>query len=183
MRLLVVDHEASTENKWIEAIQPHWPGVIERLENNQKALERLRSPYFFPLMVCRADRDTILCARSRGVQRFVITPCETVQVLEEINANILGLANPQGRDDQVQLHVMHNTLNSLCHGPVTHRQLQWLKQRCTGTHMQLACAAIDQVLRYMDEPNHKAAEIKNALLELSQQVQFRVDRVLLTQYA
>lgn len=183
MRLLLVDHEVSVENKWIEAIQPHWPGVIERLENNQQALERLNSPYFFPLMVCRADRDTILSARSRGVQRFVIAPCETLQIIEEINTNILELVSPQGRDAQVQLQVMHNTLNSLCHGPVTHRQLQWLKQRCTGVHLQLACAAIDQVLRYMDEPNHKAAEIKNALLELSEQVQFRVDRVLLTQYA
>lgn len=183
MRLLLVDHDVSMEKQWIEAIQPHWPGVIERLRNNQQALDRLSSPYFFPLMVCRADRDTILHARSRGVQRFVIAPCETVQVIEEINTNILGLANPQDRDAQVQLHVMHNTLNSLCHGPVTHRQLQWLKQRCTGVHLQLACAAIDQVLRYMDEPNHKAAEIKSALLELSQQVQFRVDRVLLTQYA
>jgi S-adenosylmethionine synthetase len=183
MRLLVVDHEVSTENRWIEAIQPHWPGVIEQLENNQQALERLAGPYFFPIMVCRADRDTILSARSRGVQRFVIAPCEAVQVIEEINTNILGLANSQGREAQVQLQVMHNTLNSLCHGPVTHRQLQWLKQRCTGVHLQLACAAIDQVLRYMDEPNHKAAEIKNALLELSQQVQFRVDRVLQAHYA
>jgi|GEM_PF-2248103 len=183
MRLLVVDHEAAIEDKWIDAIQPHWPGAIERIESNQQALERLSGPCFFPVMVCRADRDTILCARSRGVQRFVIWPCEPVQVIEEINANVLGLAKTQGQEAQVQLQVMHHTLNSLCHGPVTHRQLQWLKQRCTGVHLQLVCAAIDQILRYMDQPNHKAAEIKNALLDLSLQVQFRVDGVLSPQYA
>ena len=77
MRMLVVDSDASLENQWIDAIQPHWPGVIEFVQTNQEALGRLKSPYFFAMMVSRADRETILEARARGVQRFVIAPCET----------------------------------------------------------------------------------------------------------
>jgi response regulator RpfG family c-di-GMP phosphodiesterase len=183
MRLLVVLNNGTVKHSWVDSIRPHWPGLIEVCETNAEALARLNSPYFFPLMACQADRETILQARSRGVQRFVILPCDATQLVQEINSNILGLSKAQGRDAQVQLHVMNQTLNSLCHGPVTHSQLQWLKQRCTGEHLQLACAAIDQVLRYMDQPNPRTAEIKNALLELSGQVQYRVDRVLSLQYA
>jgi hypothetical protein len=47
----------------------------------------------------------------------------------------------------------------------------------------MARIAIDQIIRYMDRPNHKTAEIKNALMEISLQVQQRVDRVLGPQYA
>lgn len=184
MRMLVVESGADIQDKWCAAIQPHWPGgIIERVENNQQALERLKSPYFFPLMLCRADRQTILAARERGVQRFVILPCDASQVIEEINSIFLGLSGAKNREAQVQLYVMYQTLNSLCHGPVTHRQLQWLKQRCTGAHMALACAAIDQVLRYMDQPRHKMTDIKDALLDLSRQVQCGVDGALAPQYA
>jgi hypothetical protein len=183
MRLLVVMNNGAVKHSWLDSIRPHWPGSVELCQTNAEALNRLNSPYFFPLMVCQADRDTILKARSRGVQRFVILPCDAVQLLQEIRLHVLDSSRGEGRDAQVQLHVMNQTLNSLCHGPVTHSQLQWLKQRCTGVHLQLACAAIDQVLRYMDRPNSKPAEIKNALLELSGQVQYRVDRVLAMQYA
>lgn len=184
MRMLVVDTEAGIEDKWYAAIQPHWPGgLIDRVENNQQALDQLNGPYFFPLMVCRADRETILAARNRNVKRVMILPCDVSQVVEEINSNFSGTGARHGRDAQVQLHVMYQTLNSLCHGPVTHRQLQWLKQRCSGQHLVLACAAIDQILRYMDRPGHKTAEIKNALLELSGQVQCGIDGMLSPQYA
>lgn len=184
MRMLVVENDAEIQDKWCAAIQPHWPGgIIERVENNQQAIERLDSPYFFPLMLCRADRETILAARERGVQRFVILPCDALQVIDEINAQFAVVSSVKGREAQVQLQVMHHTLNSLCHGPVTHRQLQWLRQRCTGAHMALACAAIDQIVRYMDQPNHKMTEIKNALLDLSRQVQCGVDGVRAPQYA
>lgn len=184
MRMLVVENDAEIQDKWCAAIQPHWPGgIIERVETNQQAIERLDSPYFFPLMLCRADRETILAARERGVQRFVILPCDPVQVIDEINTHFKDVANVKGLDAQVQLRVMHHTLNSLCHGPVTHRQLQWLRQRCTGAHMALACAAIDQLTRYMDQPNHKMTEIKNALHDLSRQVQCGEGAALAPQYA
>lgn len=183
MRLLVVMNEGAVNHSWVDSIRPHWPGTVELCQTNTEALHLLNSPYFFPLMACQADKETILQARNCGVQRFVILPCDAAQLVQEINANVLGLSRAQGREAQVQLHVMNQTLNSLCHGPVTHSQLQWLKQRCTGDHLLLARAAIDQVLRYMDRPNPKTAEIKNALLELSSQVQYRVDRVLSLQYA
>lgn len=183
MRLLLVTNEGSIKYSWIDSIRPHWPGVVQLCETNAEALQILNSPYFFPLMACQADRETILQARSRGVQRFIILPCDADQLVQEINANILGLNMQQDREAQVQLHVMNQTLNSLCHGPVTHSQLEWLKRRCTGDHLLLARGAIDQVLRYMDQPNPKTAEIKRALLELSGQVQYRVDRVLSLQYA
>ena len=183
MRLLVVMNNDAVKHSWVDSIRPHWPGLIELCESNVQALDRLKSPYFFPLMACQADRETILKARGHGVQRVVILPCDAAQLVQEINSNVLGFSKSHGREGQVQLHVMNHTLNSLCHGPMTHSQLQWLKQRCTGEHLQLACAAIDQVMRYMDQPNPKTAEIKSALLELSGQVQYRVDRVLSPQYA
>lgn len=183
MRLLLVMNEGAVKQSWVDSIRPHWPGKVELCQTNSEAFHLLNSPYFFPLMVCQADKETILQARNFGVQRFVIVPCDAAQLVHEINSNVLGLSKPQCREAQVQLHVMNQTLNSLCHGPVTHSQLQWLKQRCAGDHLLLARAAIDQVLRYMDRPNPKPAEIKNALLELSGQVQYRVDRVLSLQYA
>lgn len=183
MRLLVVEKDVDVQQKWLEAVQPHWSGKIEQVDSNEDALSRLRSPYFFPVMVCLADRETILQARDRGIQRFVIRPCEPAQLIHEINQHVLDGTQENTRDAQVQLQVMYHTLNSLCHGPITHRQLQWLKQRCTGNHLHMARIAIDQIIRYMDRPNHKTAEIKNALMEISLQVQQRVDRVLGPQYA
>ena len=183
MRILDVEKEVSIQENWVKAVQPHWPGSIEFVDSNEDALARLKTPYFFPVMVCRADRSTILKARERGVQRFVIRPCEPPKLIEEISQGIFGCTHGTSRDAQVQLQVMFHTLNSLCHGTVTHRQLQWLQQRCTGTHLQPARIAIDQILRYRDRPSHKTAEIKNALMELSTQIQLHVDRVLALQYA
>jgi len=48
MRLLVVEKDVDVQQKWLEAVQPHWSGQIEQVDSNEDALSRLRSPYFFP---------------------------------------------------------------------------------------------------------------------------------------
>lgn len=183
MRLLLVESDVSQQEKWLESVQPHWTGVIEFAYTSEAALQRLNTPFFFPVMVCEADREIILLARARGVQRFVMKPCEPSQLIEQVNDGLLQESLIQSTEAAVQLQVMLHTLNSLCHSSVTHRQLQWLKQRCMEVQLGMACIAIDNIIRYMDKPGHKNAEVKNALFDLSRHVQQLVDRIQSMQYA
>lgn len=183
MRLLVVEKDESARAKWLNVVKPHWAGEIELVDGIHDVSLRLKSPYFFPLLVCPPDKDLVLRARQCGVQRILISPCEPLDVIDEISVLLNCTPASKSREAQVQLQVLHHTLNGMCHGTVTYRQLTWLKQRCSGEHLELSRLAIDQALRYMDRPNYKTLEIKHALLELSDQVQLNVDRVMALQYA
>ena len=58
MRMLVVDTEAGIEDKWYAAIQPHWPGgLIDRVENNQQALDQLMVMCGFYMLSVDKFRD------------------------------------------------------------------------------------------------------------------------------